>query len=177
MAANPTPHTIEIADQQNAEFDAEPLIAAIQMIADDHNVARAEISVAIVDDPTIRQLNQQYLQHDYETDVISFVLDWNESAGTLLGQLIVSTDTAATLAQDVGSTMQEELLLYVIHGMLHLVGYDDKQPAAAVEMRTAEKEYLSRFSIQHRGFDTQPSRATEASPTTLPESSTTEGQS
>ena len=154
MAENQTPHTIEIADQQNAEFDADPLIAAIQMIADDHEIGRAEISVAIVDDPTIRQLNQQYLQHDYETDVISFVLDWNETARALLGQLIVSTDTAATLAQDVGSTMQEELLLYVIHGMLHLVGYDDKQPAAAIEMRAAEKEYLSRFNIQHRGFDT-----------------------
>ena len=66
MAENQTPHTIEIADQQNAEFDADPLIAAIQMIADDHEIGRVEISVAIVDDPTIRQLNQQYLQHDYD---------------------------------------------------------------------------------------------------------------
>ena len=171
MAIHPTPHTIEIADQQNAEFDAEPLIAAIQMIADDHEVVRAEISVAIVDDPTIRQLNQRYLQHDYETDVISFVLDWNESAGTLLGQLIVSTDTAATLAQDVGSTMQEELLLYVIHGMLHLVGYDDKQPAAAIEMRTAEKEYLSRFNIQHRGFDAKSTEAMQPKSQTIEEQS------
>jgi len=153
MALNQTPHTIEIADQQNTEFDADPLIAAIQMIADDHEISRSEISVAIVDDPTMRKLNQQYLQHDYETDVLSFVLDWDEATGSLLGQLIVSTDTAATLAADVGSTMQEELLLYVIHGMLHLVGYDDKQPAAAVEMRAAEKEYLSRFNIQHRGFN------------------------
>jgi len=144
MTLNQTSHTIEIADQQNAEFDAAPLIAAIQMIADDHEIGQAEISVAIVDDPTIRDLNRQYLEHDYETDVISFVLDWNEDTGALLGQLIVSTDTAATLAEDVGSTMQEELLLYVIHGMLHLVGYDDKQPAAAIEMRAAEKEYLSR---------------------------------
>ncbi|MDB2687151.1 rRNA maturation RNase YbeY [Mariniblastus sp.] len=153
MELNQKPHTIEIADQQSAKFDADPLIAAIQMIADDHQVSRSEISVAIVDDPTIRKLNQQYLQHDYETDVISFVLDWNEDTGSLSGQLIVSTDTAATLADDVGSTMQEELLLYVIHGMLHLVGYDDKQPAAALEMRAAEKEYLSRFNIQHRGFN------------------------
>ena len=166
MAENQTPHTIEIADQQNAEFDADPLIAAIQMIADDHEIGRAEISVAIVDDPTIRQLNQQYLQHDYETDVISFVLDWNETARALLGQLIVSTDTAAMLAQDVGSTMQEELLLYVIHGMLHLVGYDDKQPAAAIEMRAAEKAYLSRFNIQHRGFDTGSVKTTGSAQTT-----------
>ena len=160
MALNQTPHTIEIADQQNTEFDADPLIAAIRMIADDHEVSRSEISVAIVDDPTIRKLNQQYLQHDYETDVISFVLNWDEDTGSLLGQLIVSTDTAAALADDVGSTMQEELLLYVIHGMLHLVGYDDKQPAAATEMRAAEKEYLSRFNIEHRGFDSDSAKRT-----------------
>ena len=160
MTLNQTSHTIEIADQQNADFDAAPLIAAIQMIADDHEIGQAEISVAIVDDPTIRDLNRQYLEHDYETDVISFVLDWNEDTGALLGQLIVSTDTAATLAEDVGSTMQEELLLYVIHGMLHLVGYDDKQPTAAIEMRDAEKEYLSRFNIQHRGFDGEPQNQT-----------------
>ena len=160
MTSNQTSHTIEIADQQNADFNAAPLIAAIQMIADDHEIGQAEISVAIVDDPTIRDLNRQYLEHDYETDVISFVLDWNEDTGALLGQLIVSTDTAATLAEDVGSTMQEELLLYVIHGMLHLVGYDDKQPTAAIEMRAAEKEYLSRFNIQHRGFDGEPQNQT-----------------
>ena len=160
MTLNQTSHTIEIADQQNAEFEAAPLIAAIQMIADDHEIGQAEISVAIVDDPTIRDLNRQYLEHDYETDVISFVLDWNEDTGALLGQLIVSTDTAATLAEDVGSTMQEELLLYVIHGMLHLVGYDDKQPTAAIEMRAAEKKYLSRFNIQHRGFDGEPQNQT-----------------
>ena len=91
MTLNQTSHTIEIADQQNADFDAAPLIAAIQMIADDHEIGQAEISVAIVDDPTIRDLNRQYLEHDYETDVISFVLDWNEDTGALLGQLIVST--------------------------------------------------------------------------------------
>lgn len=150
-------HTIEIADQQNAAFDPAPLIAAIEMIADDHQINHAEISIAIVDDPTIRRLNKQYLNHDYETDVISFVLDWNEHDGKLAGQLIVSTDTAAELALDVGGTMQEELLLYVIHGMLHLVGYDDKQTAAAAEMRLTEQKYLAKFGIQHRGFQTQQS--------------------
>lgn len=154
-------HTIEVADRQQANFDADALVSAIQMIADDHQINHAEISVAVVDDPTIRKLNKQYLAHDYETDVISFVLDWNETTGNLVGQLIVSTDTAAELAVDVGGTMQDELLLYVIHGMLHLVGYDDKHPPAADEMRHAERKYLAKFGIQHRGFtdlaiDSQP---------------------
>ena len=153
-------HKIEIADQQSLEFDAAPLISAVQAIADDHHVKIAEISIAVVDDPTIRVLNRQYLNHDYETDVISFVLDWNEECSRLLGQLIVSTDTATTLAAEIGGTMQDELLLYVVHGMLHLVGYDDKQPALAAKMREAEKVYLNRQGVEHRGFEQRPHQQT-----------------
>ena len=149
-------HIVEIADQQSLEFDSAPLISAVHAIADDHDIKIAEVSIAVVDDPAIRVLNRQYLDHDYETDVISFVLDWNENDSRLLGQLIVSTDTATSLAAEIGGTMQDELLLYVIHGMLHLVGYDDKQPALAAEMREAEKVYLNRLGVEHRGFEARP---------------------
>ncbi|MCL4156901.1 UNVERIFIED_CONTAM: hypothetical protein GTU68_021320 [Idotea baltica] len=104
----------------------------------------------------MRVLNRQYLNHDYETDVLSFVLEWDEKNGHLLGQLIVSTDTATSLAVEIGATMQDELLLYVIHGMLHLVGYEDSRPALAAEMREAEKIYLNQLGVEHRGFEERP---------------------
>jgi probable rRNA maturation factor len=148
----PTQHQIEIADQQTHPFDAPALLSAIREILIDHEVKSSEISLAVVDDPTIRTLNKRYLQHDYETDVISFVLDWDEPAAHLAGQLIVSTDTAAREGQQLGSSMQEELLLYVIHGSLHLVGYDDKTEPDALAMREAERDYLNRRGIEHRGF-------------------------
>lgn len=148
----PTEHKIEIADQQNQEVDPDPLIGSVAAILTDHDIASSEISLAIVDDPMIRRLNQQYLDHDYETDVISFVLDWSEQDRTLVGQLIVSTDTALTKGKEVGASMAEELALYVIHGTLHLVGYDDKDEVSAAEMRLAEKEYLARLGYEHRGF-------------------------
>ncbi len=143
-------HKIEIADEQSQPLDPDPLIAAVEQILIDHQIASSEISIAIVDDPTIRSLNKQYLDHDYETDVISFVLECDEDLGSLAGQLIVSTDTAGRMATEIGGTMQEELLLYVIHGTLHLVGYDDKEPTEASEMREAEKRYLHSFGIEHR---------------------------
>lgn len=124
----------------------------IEEILADHNVKSSEISVAVVDDPAIRELNKRYLQHDYETDVISFVLDWDHDREHLIGQLIVSTDTAIREGQQVGNSMQDELLLYVVHGTLHLVGYDDKSEVDAVEMRKAECEYLGRCGLVHRGF-------------------------
>lgn len=149
---NPTRYQLEIADQQTLPFDGDRLLDAITEILADHDIQTAEVSLAVVDDPTIRQLNNQYLQHDYETDVISFVLDWNESNQHLAAQLIVSTDTAKREGQQVGNSMEEELLLYVIHGTLHLVGYDDKNDAAAKEMRLAERDYLQRRNLIHRGF-------------------------
>lgn len=143
-------YKIEIADEQSRLFDGELLIAAVEKILADHGILRSEISIAVVDDPAIRQLNKRYLNHDYETDVISFVLEYLEETSALSGQLIVSTDTAQKTAREFGGSMQDELLLYVVHGTLHLVGYNDKNPSDAKEMRDAEKKYLGVFGVEHR---------------------------
>jgi probable rRNA maturation factor len=143
-------HKIEIADEQTFPLDPDPLIAAVERILTDHRIDRSEVSIALVDDQAIRTLNKQYLGHDYETDVISFVLDYDEENGWLNGQLIVSSETADRVARELGASRQDELLLYVVHGSLHLVGYDDQEPADAVEMREAEKRYLQVFGVEHR---------------------------
>lgn len=142
-------HKIEIADEQSLACDHELLTKAIRQVVHDHGIDAAEISLAIVDDPTMRTLNRQYLQHDYETDVLSFVLDYDQSQAALVGQLVVSTDTAARVAAEVGNTFAAELLLYVLHGTLHLVGYLDKTPDDAADMRDAERAYLARFGFEH----------------------------
>lgn len=128
-------------------IDEEALAGAARMILTDHGIACGELSIAIVDDRAIRTLNKQYLNHDYETDVISFVLEEDESTSRLDGQLIVSTDTASREAEQAGWSFQSELLLYVVHGTLHLVGYDDKSPEAVPEMRSAESEYMTRLGF------------------------------
>ena len=140
-------HRIEISDQQQRSLDFADCTNVARMILDDFGFDQSEISIAFVDDPTIRDLNKQYLNHDYETDVISFVLEQSETA--LTGQLLVSTDTAEKMGQQIGVPMQHEVLLYVIHGMLHLVGFDDTDPESAEKMRAAEADYLSRFGIKH----------------------------
>jgi probable rRNA maturation factor len=135
-------------EQSQHEIDCEQLRAAVLGVVDEAEIGTGEVSLAIVDDETIHSLNVQYLQHDYPTDVISFVLE--QAAGHLEGEVIVSADMAATVAQEYGWPAQDELLLYVIHGTLHLVGYDDKDPQKKIEMQTAERRHLQRFSIEHR---------------------------
>ena len=141
---------IEISNQQSLPIDERSLLEIARAILSDHQVRRGELSIAVVDDPTIRKLNKQYLNHDYGTDVISFVLDQDEDSGRLDGQLIVSADTALREAPDAGWPFEAELLLYVVHGTLHLVGYDDKEPSHVPEMRAAEEEYMARlgFTLQ-----------------------------
>jgi probable rRNA maturation factor len=142
---------IEIAftNQQTTQaIDETRLTDAARMVLTEEGVAEADLSLAIVDDSTIHDLNRRYLQHDYPTDVISFVLD--PGPPRLEGEVIVSADTAAAASTRFGWRFEDELLLYVIHGTLHLVGYDDLTEEAQVRMRAAERRYLLRMGLVPR---------------------------
>jgi probable rRNA maturation factor len=140
---------IACANQQTTHSaDETRLTDAARLVLTEEGVADANLSLAVVDDPTIHALNRRYLQHDYPTDVISFVLD--PGPPRLEGEVIVSADTAAAVSTRFGWKFEDELLLYVIHGTLHLVGYDDLTEAAQLQMRTAERRYLLRFGLVPR---------------------------
>jgi probable rRNA maturation factor len=137
---------VSLANQQAVHpVDAERLVEAARRVLEDADFTSAEISLAVVDDPTIHDLNRRFLNHDWPTDVLSFVLD--ERDGHLEGEVVISADTAATVAAEIGGSPAEEQLLYVIHGMLHLVGFDDKSAADATRMRAAEQDYLARSGV------------------------------
>lgn len=139
-------YTIEIANQQNRHAVPRQLLrAATRNVLRGAGVQAATISLAIVDDPTMHRLNREFLQHDYPTDVLSFVLDRDDKK--LDGEIIVSADTAASSCDEFGWSAQDEMTLYVIHGLLHLVGFDDHSSADRRRMRAKEKEYLDRLQI------------------------------
>ena len=142
-----SPHTVEVSDDPKLTVDPSPLAAAVKEIFGDFGFEKSELSIALVDDANIRSLNNQYLQHDYATDVISFVIDATEDS--IVGQLIVSTETAQRVAERIGVPFEHELMLYVVHGTLHLVGLDDTDESSAAKMRAAEADYLGRFDIAH----------------------------
>jgi probable rRNA maturation factor len=140
------PLDIEIADEQTAvTADADRLRQAVALVMSEAGITGGEISLALVDDPTIHELNNRWLQHDEPTDVLSFALA--REGDRLEGEIIVSGDTAARMASQYGWEPADELLLYVIHGALHLVGYDDLDPANQAEMRRRERHFLERFGV------------------------------
>ena len=128
--------------QERLPVNKKRIIAVLDKLLADEGVRRGKMEIAIVDDPTIHELNVRFLNHDYPTDVLSFEMDVNWTKHYLEGNIIVSADTAADRAAEFGQTPEDELLLYIVHGTLHLVGYDDHNPKEEPEMRAKEKLYM-----------------------------------
>jgi len=133
---------IAIASPQEAvPIDRKRLREIVQSVLDGESIVDAEISVAFVDNPTIHALNKRYLNHDEPTDVLSFPLS-DPGAKKLSGELVIGAEVALEQAVDRRHDVQAELALYVIHGLLHLCGYDDKSEKNELVMRERERHYL-----------------------------------
>ena len=139
---------IEIANHQDClRLDLRRLRTAVRRALRAARVAKARISVAVVDDATIARLNWRYLRHPGPTDVLSFLLD---SRAGLEGEVIVSAEAALRSAPHFGLPPRDELILYAVHGTLHLAGYDDRTPQQSEEMRKRETEVLKSMEISPR---------------------------
>lgn len=99
------------------------------------------ISIAIVDDRRIAQLNRSYLGREGTTDVIAFEAEDEPDSSS--GEVIVSADTAARQAEEYGHSLQRELALLVAHGVLHVLGYEDDNPDARGRMLELGERALS----------------------------------
>lgn len=110
---------------------------AAQWVADLCAISRFSASISIVDEETIHALNRDHLGHDWPTDVISFVIE--QSDVHVDGEIIASADMASKLCQEAGWPQADEILLYVLHGMLHVAGFDDIEDAERQEMRRQEQ--------------------------------------
>ena len=124
-------------------------------------VVSAEIVVALVTDDAIHEVNREHLQHDYATDVISFLYeettiepvqelnDQQRGAGLHLdGEIVLSIETAIREAKEYGWAPEHEVQLYIIHGLLHLCGYDDLSEDEQTIMREQERKTLSLWGLE-----------------------------
>lgn len=98
-----------------------------------------EIGYMFVNDDKILEVNRQYLQHDYYTDIITF--DYDEG-DTINGDLVISLDTVKSNSEKFGKEYEEELFRVIIHGILHLCGINDKAPGEREIMEEAEDKAL-----------------------------------
>ena len=114
--------------------------AWIKQVAQSYGKKVGDIGYMFVDDEKILEVNREYLQHDYYTDIITF--DYCED-DELNGDLVISLDTVRTNAELFGKTYEEELSRVIIHGVLHLIGINDKGPGEREIMEAAENKALA----------------------------------
>ncbi|MBO5180393.1 MAG: rRNA maturation RNase YbeY [Paraprevotella sp.] len=114
--------------------------AWVKVVAATYGKKVGEIAYIFVDDEKILEVNRQYLQHDYYTDIITF--DYTEG-DIISGDLFISLDTVRTNAEQVGATYEQELRRVIIHGILHLCGINDKGPGEREIMEAAEDSALA----------------------------------
>ena len=114
--------------------------AWIKQVAQSYGKKVGDIGYMFVDDEKILEVNREYLQHDYYTDIITF--DYCED-DELNGDLVISLDTVRTNAVLFGKTYEEELYRVIIHGVLHLIGINDKGPGEREILEAAENKALA----------------------------------
>ena len=112
----------------------------IRKVAETYGKKTGDISYIFCSDEKILEVNRQYLQHDYYTDIITF--DYCEG-NRLSGDLFISLDTVRTNAEQFGSDYETELHRVIIHGILHLCGINDKGPGEREIMEAAENKALA----------------------------------
>ena len=114
--------------------------AWIRRVAASYGKKVGEIGYLFCDDEKILEVNQEFLQHDYYTDIITF--DYCEG-DMLNGDIVISLDTVRSNAQQLGKDYNEELHRVIIHGILHLCGQNDKAPGERELMEAAEDKALA----------------------------------
>ena len=132
--------------QEIVPLDYQGLKAAARTVLEGEGVAEAKVTLAFVDNPHIHRLNKQFLNHDEPTDVLTFPYS-PPGAAKLEGEVVIGVEVATEYAADRGHEVGLELVLYVVHGCLHLCGYSDTDDASSAEMRVKEREYLTKLGL------------------------------
>lgn len=138
------------------------LTAGLNVVARLHKLpVQTEVDITIVDDAEIHTLNRDYRNVDRSTDVLSFALDEEseeepELVGGpeehLLGDIIISAETAARQAEEFGHGLEREIVYLAVHGLLHLLGYDHMNDADKAVMRAKEEEALREIRLSEEFF-------------------------
>lgn len=150
-----------LSDNRTEEFISEEIMKAVEKVAYETLVydefdTECEVSLSFVSDEEIQEINKNFRDMDKATDVLSFpqidydvdeVVMTNEKGEIVLGDIIISVDTAKRQAEEYGHSLKREICFLTVHSMLHLLGYDHMTEEEEVEMFGKQKDILEKAGI------------------------------
>ena len=141
---------IEVADMQEVmKVKPSAIRNVLKSVLKQEDVCNAEISVALVDNEQIIELNERYLDTAEPTDVLSFLLEEDfDGQGTMLCDIIASCEMAKQQAHRYAISPQAEVMQYLVHGLLHVLGYDDNTRKKRNQMNKLQRAVLHDFGYQ-----------------------------
>jgi probable rRNA maturation factor len=133
---------IAIENRQKHQKIRKPLLRKVaRRILSVSECPDAQLSILVIDDAAIRAINRDYLGKDCPTNVISFAMQEGEGVqNDLLGDVVISAETAARDAAEAQTSFESELCFLLLHGVLHLLGYDHERGTRAEAKRMEERE-------------------------------------
>jgi probable rRNA maturation factor len=140
-------HTVTVFNTHRAaRVQKRTIEAAVCDVLEGERIRRAAVSVVFVDSRAIRRINRDFLSHDDVTDVIAFPL---EAHPLLEGEIYVNLDRARQQARERNLSVGNEVTRLVVHGVLHLTGYNDRRPREAARMHLRQESYVRRLDGGH----------------------------
>jgi probable rRNA maturation factor len=132
--------------------DGRALVATAQSLLEKCDEADSSISLTLVNDAAIRELNRAHRGRDAATDVLSFPLDPEDASDDgdperLLGDVVISIDTARRQAADYDARLQAEIYRLLIHGLLHVLGHDHEEPDERAVMTREERRLAAAIAL------------------------------
>jgi probable rRNA maturation factor len=146
---------LQITDPVPAGFDAAPLRAVFgALLASLDEAPDGTINLAFVDDERIRAMNRDQAGNDYATDVLSFsyIEDGGEPIDGVIGEMVISLETAARQAEAAGTALAEEVALLALHGTLHILGHDHQTPEQQDQLQHLQRRLMTAAGYQYREF-------------------------
>ncbi len=145
--------SIEVLNESGTDVDAQELSKLSRFVMDKMHVhPLAELCIKVVDEATIAELNEQWMEKEGPTDVLAFPMDElrpglvnEEPEEGVLGDLVLCPAVAARQAKDAGHSVRDEVDLLTVHGILHLLGYDHADPEEHAEMFGLQATLLTQW--------------------------------
>jgi probable rRNA maturation factor len=143
---------------KSIDVDLPKLEKLVTAVCARFEILKAAVGIAIVSDTEIRKLNKQFLNHSFTTDCLSFDLSDLDTDSSKSFELVVNAETAVKEANLRGHSSEAELALYITHGLLHNLGFDDSTRGQAKKMHNTEDEILQQLGyglVYNKGTRTQ----------------------